>query len=162
MIALSCSVYVSMLVLLAGLVSANGNPDEHDPPGFVQVTPIDIKWLPNPAVPGSQVAILFGNPQDAGPLAIRVKFPPGAKVMPHTHGEPRTYTVLAGEWKLGFGVKFDIARLRSFPPGSNYRLPANVPHFQATGDVETIVQIESVAPSSTDFINPLDDLRKKR
>jgi hypothetical protein len=74
--------------------------------------------------------------------------------MPHTHREPRTYTVLDGEWRLGLGTKFDDMRLRSYPAGAVYRLRANVPHFRAAGALETIVQIESVGPSSTDFIDP--------
>jgi hypothetical protein len=81
--------------------------------------------------------------------------------MPHTHPEARTYTVLRGEWKLGLGAKYDTAVLRSFPPGSLYRLPARAPHFQASGATETIVQIDSVGPSTTDFLDPLDDPRKK-
>ena len=40
--------------------------------------------------------------------------------------------MLAGEWKLGFGEKFEAEKLRTFPAGSVYRLPAGVPHFQAT------------------------------
>jgi quercetin dioxygenase-like cupin family protein len=133
---------------------------EEAPAGFVQVLPESVKWLPNPTVPGSQVAILVGNPQMAGPLVVRVKLPPRVEVMPHTHREPRTYTVLAGEWKLGFGAEFDAGRLRSYPAGSVYRLPANVAHFQATGTVETVVQIESLGPSSTDFVVPHE--RRKR
>ncbi len=150
-----------VLILMVGLVSARSRTGVDEPPGFVQVLPTDVKWVPNSTVPGSAVAILLGGPQDSGPIIIRVKLPAGAKVMPHTHREPRTYTVLSGEWRLGFGVKFDDSRLRSYPAGSVYRLPANVPHFQATGVVETVVQIESVGPSSTDFIDPSDDPRKK-
>ncbi len=87
---------------------------------------------------------------------IRVKLLPGAKVMPHTHSQPSSYTVLAGEWTMGFGMTFDAARLRTFPPGSYYRLPAAVPHYHAAGVAETIVQIESVGPSAMEFIDPDD------
>ena len=79
----------------------------------------------------------------------------------HTHRDERAYTVLAGEWKLGFGKKFDVGKLMTFPAGSVYRLPANVPHFQATGQSETIVQINSVGPSTTEFLNPSDGVHKK-
>jgi len=131
------------------------------PPGFVEVLPSAIKWLPSPVVPGTYRAVLLGNPDEAGPFVMRVKAPPGTRIMPHTHADARTYTVLAGEWKLGFGEKYDAGKLRSFPAGSVYRLPAKVPHFQATGQSETIVQIDSVGPSTTDFVNPADDARRK-
>jgi len=149
------------LGLAASWVALTASLAQDEPPGFVQAVPSTIRWRPSPAVPGSYVAVLLGNPQEAGPFVIRVKLPPGARVMPHTHSQARTYTVLAGEWKLGFGERYDAAALRSFPPGSLYRLPAKVPHFQAAGLVETIVQIDSVGPSSTDFINPLDEPRRR-
>jgi hypothetical protein len=125
-----------------------------DPQGFAKIVPSEIKWMQHPAVSGAQVAVLLGDPAKPGPFVIRVKLPPNARIMPHTHPDARTYTVLRGEWKLGFGVKYDTAALRPFPPGSLYRLPAMAPHFQASGPTETIVQIDSVGPSTTDFLNP--------
>ena len=68
--------------------------------------------------------------------------------------------MLAGEWKLGFGETYDPARLQTFPAGSLYHLPAKVPHYQATGSAETIIEIHAVGPSTTDFLNPLDDPRE--
>jgi hypothetical protein len=75
-------------------------------------------------------------------------------VQPHTHPEARSYTVLAGEWKLGFGEQFNEANLRSFPAGSLYRLPADVAHYQASGNVETVIQIQGRGPSATVFVKP--------
>ena len=123
------------------------------PEGFKQALPGDIKWVPSDVVPGGQNAILLGDPDKPGPLVVRVKVPANTKIMPHTHPEARTYTVLSGEWKLGFGDRFDKASLRTFPAGSFYRLPAGVAHFQATGDEETIVQIESVGPTKIHFLD---------
>jgi len=80
--------------------------------------------------------------------------PATARVMPHTHPDARTYTVLAGEWKLGFGPNFDETALLTFPAGSVYTLPANVAHFQATRATETLIQVETVGPTSTDFVHP--------
>ncbi len=152
---------IIILGLAGSWVAPMASLAQDEPAGFVQVVPSTIRWRPSPAVPGSYVAVLLGDPQKAGPFVIRVKLVPGARVMPHTHSQARTYTVLAGDWKLGFGERYDAAALRSFPPGSLYRLPAKVAHFQAAGPVETIVQIDSVGPSSTDFINPLDDPRRR-
>ena len=73
--------------------------------------------------------------------------------MPHTHPSARTYTVLAGEWKLGFGEKFEAEKLRTFPAGSVYSLPAGVPHFQATSVQGALIQIESTGPTRTDYLN---------
>jgi len=80
--------------------------------------------------------------------------PANVRLMPHLHPEARTYTVLSGEWKLGFGEQFDPTRLRSYPAGSVFRLPARVAHFQATGSTETVIQIESIGPTATEYIDP--------
>jgi quercetin dioxygenase-like cupin family protein len=144
---------VYLFAFLLGAASAYSALSSSTPPaGFTGVLPQDIKWIPNPAVPGGQVAVLVGDPRAPLPLVIRVKLPPNSKIMPHTHPDARTYTVLAGEWKLGFGNTYDPNNLRAFPAGSVYRLPGSVPHFQATGPEETVVQIESMGPSRTDFI----------
>jgi hypothetical protein len=131
-------------------------------PGFVAVLANEINWVPDPQAPGSATAILLGNPHQPGPFVLRVRLPANTKVMPHTHPVERIYSVLAGEWKLGFGKAYDAEKLYSFPAGSIYRLPAMVPHYQATGPAETIIEIHAVGPSTTDFVNPKDDPRFRR
>jgi quercetin dioxygenase-like cupin family protein len=154
----------SMLILLAHarVVADPARPTQALPAGFVEVHADRVPWQSHPAIRGAEFAILLGKPAEAGPLIVRVKLPPNVQVMPHTHPEVRTYTVLSGEWKLGFGGKYDAAVLLSYSAGSMYRLPAKVPHFQAAGASGAIVQIESMGPTSTDFINADDDPRGDR
>jgi quercetin dioxygenase-like cupin family protein len=157
--------YVLALILGSAAVAvalAQPATERSQPPeGFSDMRPADLKWVANPAVPGGQVAVVFGDPNKALPFAIRVRLPAGARVMPHTHPETRTYTVIAGEWKLGFGRTFDTAALRAYPAGSVYHLPAGVAHFQATDTADTVVQIEATGPSATVYLDPKDDPRKK-
>jgi quercetin dioxygenase-like cupin family protein len=80
---------------VAVAVLAAGSADE--PTGFAQISPSSIKWIPSPVVPGTYRAVLLGNPDEAGPFVMRVKVPPGTRIMPHRHREERVYTVLAGE-----------------------------------------------------------------
>jgi pimeloyl-ACP methyl ester carboxylesterase/quercetin dioxygenase-like cupin family protein len=133
--------------------AAASQPRDNTPAGFVGVSSDEIQWMPNPAVPGARLAVLFGEPSKAGPYAFRVRLPANAKVMPHTHPEARTYTVLAGEWKLGFGKEYDARALRTYRVGDVFRLPARVPHFQAVGPAEAIVQIEGIGPTATDYVD---------
>jgi quercetin dioxygenase-like cupin family protein len=153
--------WIGAVAVAATVLAAPAARAQDEPPGFVQILRSEIKWVPHPAVRGAQIAVLLGDPAKAGPFVIRVRLPPNAHIMPHRHPEARTYTVLAGEWKLGFGAKYTAAALRSFPPGSLYRLPADVVHFQAAGPSETVVQIDAVGPSTTDFVDPSDDPRKR-
>lgn len=140
------------VLLLIPLLPLQAATDGADIAGFVEVPADEVKWLAHPSIRGAEYSVLLGKPSAAGPLIVRVKLPANAQVLPHTHPEPRTYTVLAGEWKLGFGTQYDAARLKSYSAGSMYRLPAKVPHFQSTGPQGAIVQIESVGPTSTDFV----------
>jgi hypothetical protein len=127
------------------------------PVGFIEVVPDDIRWEPNLRVAGGQTAVLIGDPSKPGLLVLRARMPANVRLMPHLRPEPRTYTVLSGEWKLGFGKQFDPDLLRSYPAGSVFRLPAQVPHFQATGSTETVIQIESIGPTATEYIEAKKD-----
>ena len=126
--------------------------DSSPPEGFIEARPEQVQWRPHPAMQGAEFAVLVGALDRPGPLVVRVKLPPHAQFMPHTHPEPRTYTVISGEWKLGFGRDYDEKALMSYGPGSMYRLPAQVAHFQSTGPEATIVQIESIGPTRTEFV----------
>ena len=149
-----CSATAAILLCWSLVIVAADAPPSTlgQPAGFVGVSADRVPWQPLPSVPGGEYAILMGKPRESGPLVVRVKMPPNAQVMPHTHPDARTYTVLAGEWKIGFGEKYADAALLSYPAGSLYRLPASVPHFQAAGPSGAVVQIESIGPTRTDFI----------
>src|SRR3981189_1359273 len=71
----------------------------------------DLKWSDGPpALPaGSKIAVLTGDPGKAGPFTIRLKFPTGYKVPPHTHPTAENLTVISGTIGLGSGPKFDEA-----------------------------------------------------
>ena len=49
--------------------------------------PADLKWNDTPpGLPsGGKMALLNGDPAQAGPFTVRLKAPAGYKVMPHTH-----------------------------------------------------------------------------
>jgi quercetin dioxygenase-like cupin family protein len=150
----------ALIACLSAVAMAQTNPK--DPPsGFVAVRADAVPWQAHPSIKAAQVAILLGKPNEAGPLIVRVKLPPDEQVMPHTHPEARTYTVLSGEWKVGFGDKYDAGALLAYPAGSVYRLPARVAHYQAAGSSGAIVQIESIGPTSTDFVDLAHDPRQR-
>lgn len=122
------------------------------PADFVEVHDPEIAWQANPQIPEVGVAVLVGHPGKPGPLVVRVNVPPDFEVAPHVHPDARTYTVLSGSWKLGFGASPDQTKLTTFNAGDLYRLPAGVPHYQVAGPEGAVFQIESIGPTSTDFL----------
>ncbi|MFZ0284152.1 MAG: cupin domain-containing protein, partial [Terriglobales bacterium] len=95
---------------------------------FKTILPEDVDWKPFPAFPPSvRLAVMVGDPSQAGPYTIRVKSPHGAKLMPHKHPEDRIYTVISGVFYIGLGEEFDTGKLEAYPPGAVIILPGNTP-----------------------------------
>ncbi len=95
-----------------------------------------------------QVAVLYGNPDKPEFFVVRLKFPAGFKVEPHTHPEGvRTLTVISGTLFFGFGETFDEAKAKPFPPGTFFTELPTTPHFVWAKDGEVIVQVAGIGPS---------------
>lgn len=126
------------LVLVAALLS--GASLRAAPP--IQIT--SVVWKDAAGLPaGAKMAILEGDPTKPGLFTIRIKVPPGTKIMPHTHPRAERVTVLWGEVRVGFGDRFDLKKMKTFPAGSYYVNPPDSRHFlyfprttvlQMTGD----------------------------
>jgi quercetin dioxygenase-like cupin family protein len=122
-----------------------------------------IKWMPFPAFPQqARLAVLVGDPKQAGAYVIRVKVPAGVKLMPHTHPEDRIYTVISGVFYIGLGTKFDASKLKAYPPGSVIILPGNTPHFHWAKSGEYVTQVTAYGPLGIKYVNPSDDPRNKK
>jgi hypothetical protein len=86
---------------------------------FKSVLPEDINWKPFAAFPPPvQLAVVVGQPSEAGPYTNRVRVPRGVKLMPHRHPEDRVYTVISGVFYIGLGDQFNVEKLEAYPPGS--------------------------------------------
>ena len=58
---------------------------------FKSVLSEDVDWKPFAAFPPSvRLAVIVGQPSEAGPDKIRVRVPRGVKLMPHRHPEDRS------------------------------------------------------------------------
>ena len=127
-------------------------------PGAVALTPGEMKWGSQGglASPGMQQVNLIGDPAKPGPYTLRLKFPKGFRIAPHSHPDYREVTILSGTFATGYGEKFDADNLKTLPPGSFYTEPANVPHFVEVRD-ETIVQVTGMGPGGRHFVNPADE-----
>ena len=145
-----------------GIAAQQGTPRPHQPGQdvFRSVLPEDIDWKPFAAFPPSvRLAVIVGQPAEAGPYTIRVRVPHGVKMMPHRHPEDRVYTVMSGVFSIGLGDQFDVDKLQAYPPGSVIVLPGNTSHFHWAKSSEYVTQVTAIGPLGLEYINPKDDPR---
>ena len=123
--------------------------------------PKQIQWKPGPpSLPkGAQIAVLEGDPSKEGPFVFRVKAPDGYRIPPHTHPKTERVTVIAGQFNIGMGEKFDQSATQPMPVGTYGYWEAGMKHFVWVKG-ETIVQFHGMGPWSIQYVNPADDPRR--
>ena len=144
------------LLAIAGISALAGA--QTSVPAVMALAPSEMKWMPQGGLvlPGMEQTNLVGDPTKPGPYTIRLKFPAGYKVAPHTHPDSREVTILSGTWYTGYGEKFDPAALKKLPAGSFYTEPANVAHFVEVRE-PVLIQVSGTGPSGRKFVNPADN-----
>jgi hypothetical protein len=152
---------VAALTLGAGVAAAQGAPT-HDASHAIVVPPDQVTWGPPPPAlpPGAKIAVLEGNPSEAGPFTMRLQIPDRYRIPPHYHPAIEHVTVLKGTFKVGMGEKFDASAMTSLPTGTFAALQPGTRHF-AEAQGETLLQIHGVGPWGLTYVNPADDPRKQ-
>lgn len=113
----------------------------------IAVTPDTVVWKDGPPTlpPGSKIAVLEGNPREAGIFTMRVRVPAGAKLAPHWHPRDERVTILSGAVELGFGPQADPAATKRYGAGSFYVNPPRAVHYLFFPE-ETVMQMTGVGP----------------
>jgi len=147
-----CAIFAAAMLLGAAVLAQPADPRP------VMLTPSEMSWISQGplAAPGMEQLNLVGNPAKPGPYTLRLKFPKGLRIAPHTHPDYREVTILSGAFATGYGETFDRAKLKSLPAGSFYTEPANVPHFIEIEE-DTILQVSGTGPSGRNFVNRSDN-----
>jgi hypothetical protein len=127
---------------------------ENVAPEVVVLTPDEMKWQSQGGltVPGLEQLNLIGDPAKPGPYTIRLRFPKGFRIAPHTHPDAREVTILSGTFATGYGERFTPANLKVLPAGSFYTEPANMPHYIEIKE-ETVLQVSGTGPSGRKYVN---------
>ncbi len=112
-------------------------------------------------VAGIETTVLAGNPSAPGLYAIRLSVPGHTRIQAHTHRDSRSATVVSGEWRIGYGARFDEAGLKVLPPGSFYTEPSGDPHFAETGAESVVVYITGYGPTDTVYVDGAADPRER-
>jgi len=123
----------------------------------VALPPVEMQWTTQGglAAPGMEQLNLVGDPAKPGPYTLRLKFPKGFRIAPHTHPDSREVTIVSGTFATGYGETVDAAKLKILPAGSFYTEPANVPHYIEIKE-DVILQVSGMGPSGRRFIGSTD------
>jgi len=156
-----------MLVALVAVLMVSPclaqTPKEPQDLGHVMLAPPQVQWQAGPASlpPGAQIAVLDGDPSQAGMFyTIGLKMPDGYRVPPHWHPMDASVTVVQGSFIMGLGEKVEPVQAQELTAGSYMRVSKGVRHYEWTkGD--TIIYVYGLGPLDTIYVNPADDPRQK-
>lgn len=115
----------------------------------------DIRWLDlhNDLhlaffAPGGKMAIVHGRPFDrdyTGEYIVRFDLPPGYQIPAHWHPMAENALVLAGEYLLGNGTRFDRRNTVPYHAGDYGHTPACAPQF-GIATTRTLLEVHGEAP----------------
>ncbi len=127
------------------------------------IDPAKIEWGDGPpGLPqGAKLAVLWGDPAQKGVFTLRLNFPAGYRIMPHTHSSAEIVTVISGTLNMGTGPKFDESAGHKMPAGTLMAMPAGTQHF-AWASEETVIQVHGEGPFKIVYVNPEDDPRNAK
>lgn len=147
------------LAVGAGLLTAGQTlaQDEHV---VVPEGELDYSAGPPSLPEGAEFAVLWGDPGAAAPFALRLKFPDGYLIPPHSHPRNEVVTVISGTFELGDGEDADREAAEALPAGSFFAFPPGMVHY-AYADGETVVQLNSIGPWDIHYVDPADDPRQQ-
>lgn len=125
-------------------------------------SPETVEWQAAPASlePGAEVAVLEGNPSEAGVFTMRIKMPDAFSISPHWHPGVERVTVMSGQFHLGTGDELNRAAAEPLASGSYTSIPPETRHY-AIAEGETVIQLTSVGPWEVNYVNPADDPRTR-
>jgi quercetin dioxygenase-like cupin family protein len=117
----------------------------------------NLNWGPAPAIfpAGAQMAVMQGDPGGTALFTVRLRFPDGYKIPPHTHPTDENVTVVSGTFLVGMGSTFDEKTATTLGSGGFVTAPANHAHFAAAHGTTT-VQVHAIGPFAMTYINPAD------
>lgn len=160
-------IYVAAVLAIAACSKAEGSSPEAQnpppPPTAPQASTADkqdIQWGPAPSVlpPGAQIAVLEGDPSATGTFTLRLKFPNGYRIAPHTHPTIENLTILAGDFRTAMGTQFDESKLEAHGRDAFLSIPAEHAHFAMVRG-ETVVQVHGLGPFVINYVNQANATR---
>ena len=112
----------------------------------IQITSVNWKDAPPSMPKGTRIAVLEGDPKQAGMFTIRLSVPKGSEIAPHWHPRAERVTVLSGKVTVAFGQVFDKAKGgKTFTAGGFYVNEPEAAHY-LWFDEDTVLQLTCEGP----------------
>ncbi len=121
--------------------------------GVKTVTPEALSWQPVEGEPEARMAVLYGNPAEAGHYVVRFKLPPSWAGRPHTHGFTELITVHSGMLYMAYGDALTREAAKKFSPGAFIAMPAGTKMRGFTGEDECVVDVQGQGPLTTQYLD---------
>lgn len=158
------AILAAAAIALAACSDASANDTTSAPLSIAAIstaTQQGIVWVQAPPVfpPGAEMAVLQGDPSKAEPFTVRLRFPNGYKIQPHTHPTAENVTVLTGTFLAGMGTQFVESDLKAFKRDDFASIPADHPHY-AMARGQTVVQVHAMGPFALKYVNPADNVAR--
>ena len=131
--------------------------------GHIMQLLAETTWGPAPPFvpPGAQIAVLSGNPMAAESYSVRLKFPAGYVIPPHSHPTDENVAVVSGELFMAAGDRLDLSAGRPLGIGGYALVPAGHNHYAFT-QKETTIVLYGIGPVDFRYVNPADDPRNAK
>ena len=121
--------------------------------GVTTVTPDALDWQPVEGDPEVRLAVLYGNPDEAGHFVIRAKLPPSWAGRPHTHGTTELVTVHSGTLYLAHGDVLTREAAIKLSPGTFVAIPAGTKVRAFTDEDGCVVDVQGEGPLTTQYLD---------
>jgi len=152
---------LATLIVALPLLRLPAQPAHSSEMGFYAPETIEWKAGPPSLPAGARMAVLEGDPTKDGPFVMRLQFPDGYHVAPHTHPKTERVTVISGALYLATGEALDRNSAKKLPAGSFAYWPAGMKHT-AWSEGETVIQLHGIGPWQINYVNPADDPRNAK
>ena len=119
-----------------------------------------LTWGPAPpGLPaGARVAVVSGDPANAGPFTVRVDMPPDHAIRPHHHPTSEELRLLEGTLHLGHGAKWDEQAMKAIAIDKPVTMGAKEPHFLHAAS-RVVLEVRGTGPFAITYVDPKDDPR---
>ena len=121
--------------------------------GVKTVTPEALNWQPVEGEPEARMAVLYGNPAEAGHFIVRFKLPPSWEGRPHTHGRTELLTIHSGTCYLAYGDALTREAAKKLSAGAFIAFPAGTKMRGFTGEYECVVDVQGQGPLTTQYLD---------